>query len=287
MADLKTVVLPAGTVRYRDSGQGIPLVFVHGLLVDGTLWRKVVPLLESEFRCVVPDWPLGSHTTPMNPDADLSPPGQARIIADFIGALGLDGAVVIANDTGGAITQIFATEYPDRLAGLVLTPCDAFDNFLPPLFRPLEVLARVPGSLRVLMQAFRVRRLRRLPIAFGWVTKRPVPDEVVDGWMRPFMEQRGVRRDTQKLLRGVSRHQTRRAAEKLATFGAPALIAWAPEDRLFPFEHGSRLAELIPGGQLERIEDSYTFVSEDQPERVAQLVREFVTSRIPAQTGGA
>jgi pimeloyl-ACP methyl ester carboxylesterase len=283
----ETVTLPAGPIHYRESGEGTPLLFVHGLLVDGTLWRKVVPLLESDFRCVVPDWPLGSHTTAMNRDADLSPPGVARIIADFIQHEGLEDAVIVANDTGGAISQMLATEYPDRLAGLVLTPCDAFDNFLPPLFRPLQALARIPGALGVVMQAMRVRRLRRLPFGFGWLTKRPVPDEVVDGWLRPFLNDRAIRRDAEKVLRGISRTQTRRAAAKLASFPKPVLVAWAPEDRAFPFEDGERLAELIPNGHLARIEDSYTFVSEDQPERLAELVREFVHAKVHAETGGA
>jgi pimeloyl-ACP methyl ester carboxylesterase len=283
----KTVTLPAGPIHYRESGEGPPLVFVHGLLVDGTLWRNVVPLLESDFRCVVPDWPLGSHTTAMNRDADLSPPGVARIIADFIDRVGLNDAVIVANDTGGAISQMLATEYPDRLAGLVLTPCDAFDNFLPPLFRPLQALARIPGALGLVMQAMRVRRLRRLPFGFGWLTKRPVPDEVVDGWLRPFLSDRAIRRDAEKVLRGISRKQTQRAAAKLASFPKPVLVAWAPEDRAFPFEHGQRLAELIPNGQLARIEDSYTFVSEDQPRRLAELVREFVHAKVHAESGGA
>jgi pimeloyl-ACP methyl ester carboxylesterase len=282
----KTVTLPAGPIHYRESGEGPPLLFVHGLLVDGSLWRKVVPLLESDFRCVVPDWPLGSHTAPMNRDADLSPPGVAGIIADFIQHEGLHDAVIVANDTGGAISQILATEYPDRLAGMVLTPCDAFDNFLPPLFRPMQGLARIPGALGIVMQAMRVRRLRRLPFGFGWLTKRPVPDDVIDGWLRPFLGDRAIRRDAEKVLRGISRTQTRRAAVKLASFAKPVLVAWAPEDRAFPFEDGRRLAELIPNGQLVPIEDSYTFVSEDQPERLAELVREFVHARVHADTGG-
>jgi pimeloyl-ACP methyl ester carboxylesterase len=223
----------------------------------------------------------------MNRDADLSPPGVARIIADFIQHEGLEDAVIVANDTGGAISQMLATEYPDRLAGLVLTPCDAFDNFLPPVFRPLQALARIPGALGVVMQAMRVRRLRRLPFGFGWLTKRPVPDEVVDGWLRPFLNDRAIRRDAEKVLRGISRTQTRRAAAKLASFPKPVLVAWAPEDRAFPFEDGERLAELIPNGHLARIEDSYTFVSEDQPERLADLVREFVHAKVHAETGGA
>jgi len=110
---------------------------MHGLLVDGRLWRKVVPRLEGDFRCIVPDWPLGSHVRALRPDADLSPPGLARIVADLMEALDLDGVTLVGNDTGGAISQLVATRHRERLARLVLTPCDAFEVFPPALFKPL------------------------------------------------------------------------------------------------------------------------------------------------------
>src|SRR3954453_4534635 len=100
--------LSQGPIHYPESGAGPPIVFVHGLLVDGRLWRKVTPLLDGRFRCIVPDLPLGSHRSPMNPDADLSPPGLARILDAFLAERGLEDVTLIANDTGGAISQIMA-----------------------------------------------------------------------------------------------------------------------------------------------------------------------------------
>lgn len=126
MAD---VTLPQGTIHIRDTGAGAPIVFVHGLLVDGTLWRKVVERLEGGFRCIAPDWPLGSHRTPMARDADLSPRGVAHLIADTLEQMGLRDVTLVGNDTGGAICQILVTERPQRVGRLVLTDCDAFDNF--------------------------------------------------------------------------------------------------------------------------------------------------------------
>src|ERR1700736_3429149 len=163
--------LPQGRVHYRDAGNGEPRVCVHGLLVDGSLWRKVVPPLERDFRCIVPDWPLGSHREPMARDADLSPRGVAHLIADFLAALELERVTLVANDTGGAIAQLVATERPERLGRLVLTPCDAYENFLPPMFRGLQLLARVPGGMALALQPLRVRALRKLPMAYGMVTK--------------------------------------------------------------------------------------------------------------------
>ena len=279
------VRLPQGTIRYRDTGAGKPLVFVHGLLVDGTLWRKVTPLLEGEFRCVVPDLPLGSHRVPMSPDADLSPAGVARIVADFIAALDLEDVTLIGNDTGGALCQLVATEHPARLGRLVLTPCDAYENFLPPFFRPMQYAARVPGLLTALLQTARLGAVQRSPLGFGLLISRDSIDpQVIDSWLRPFFSNRGVRRDVIKFLRAISNRYTLEAAERLRDFDRPALIAWAPDDRFFKLVYGERLAAAIPDARLVRIEDSRTFVSEDQPERLAELIRGFVRETSGAAT---
>ena len=278
---MNDVELTAGTIRYRDTGQGPPMVFVHGLLVDGTLWRKVVPLLEDRYRCIVPDWPLGSHTIPMKPSADLSPPGIAALIAEFLDKLDLRDVTLVANDTGGALTQILmASGQTDRISRVVLTPCDSFENFLPPMFRPLQWLARVPGAVYPVVQSLRVPALRRLPLAFGWLTKRRVPGDVTAAWVRPAQTDKGVRRDVARLLAGIDPRFTIEAAERLPGFDRPVLIAWAPEDRFFPLEHARRLAELLPDARVEEVPDSYTFVSEDQPELVARLVGEFAAASL-------
>jgi pimeloyl-ACP methyl ester carboxylesterase len=267
--------LPQGTIGYRESGEGPPIVFVHGLLVDGRLWRKVTPLLEDRFRCIVPDLPLGSHPTPMNADADLSPPGLARIVAGFLEALDLEDVVLVANDTGGAISQITAANHPDRIGRLLLTNCDAFDNFLPPAFRPLQWAARVPPVLNGVMQGMRFAPMRRLPNAFGWLIKHDFEGAPTREWVQPFLTDREIRRDTVKVLRGIDPRYTIEAAEKLRSFDRPTLLAWAVEDRFFKVSFAERLAATIRGATLERIEDSYTFVSEDQPERLAELIARF------------
>jgi pimeloyl-ACP methyl ester carboxylesterase len=273
---MKELSLPQGTIRYRDSGEGQPIVFIHGLLVNGLLWRKVTPLLQGEFRCVVPDWPLGSHSLALNESADRSPRGMAHLIADFLQEMDLEGVTIVANDTGGAIAQLLVTERSERVGRLVLTPCDAYENFLPPAFRPLQWLARIPGALTLAVQGMRSPALRRSPLGFGMLTRRPIPDEVLAAWVTPFLTDAAVRRDTIGLLRGIDAKDTIAAAEKLRDFERPTLIAWAPEDRFFKLRFAERLAHAIPDCRLERIEDSYTFVSEDQPGRLAELIREFV-----------
>ena len=279
-AATREVVLPQGTILYRELGAGDPIVLVHGLLNNGQLWREVAPRLAREFRVIVPDWPLGSHDLPLREDADLSPPGLARLVADFLEALDLRDVTLVGNDTGGAVCQLVAADHPKRLGRLVLTPCDAYDNFLPAMFRPLQLAARVPGAIRVLAVSLSPRPLRRLPFAFGWLSKRPLPRDVSDAFLAPARRDRRVRRDLAKILRGISPRYTNEAVRRLREFDRPVLIAWAPEDRFFPFEHGERLAREFPDARLERIDDARTYVSMDQPERTAELIAAF--AREPA-----
>jgi pimeloyl-ACP methyl ester carboxylesterase len=272
----QTVELPHGTIRYRDVGSGQPVVFAHGALVDGTLWRKVTPQLQGEFRCIVPDLPLGSHRIAMRADADLSPPGLAALVADFLSGLGLERVTLVGNDTGGAICQLVATRHPERLARLVLTPCDAYENFLPWAFRYLQVAARIPGATSVLTQSMRLEAVRRAPFAYGWLTKRPVPSEVLEAWTAPIRNDPDVRRDAGKLLRAISKRYTLEAAKRLRDFDRPTLIAWASEDRFFKPAHAVRLAEAIPDSRLVWIDDSRSLVPEDQPDELAAAISDFV-----------
>ncbi len=271
------IELEAGTVAYSESGpaDGPPLVFVHGIFVDGTLWRKVVPGLDDTFRCIVPDLPLGSHRTPMREEADLSPYGLAALIADFMAALDLQDVTLVGNDTGGALSQITTTRHPERLGRLVLTPCDAYENFLPPAFRYLQLLARVPGGLGSVAASMRIPAVRRTPLAFGWLAKHPLPADVLAGWTAAVISDKQVRRDAGKVLRGISKRYTLEAAAKLREFSGPTLLAWATEDKFFKPSFAERLAADIPGSRLEWIEDSRTYVPEDQPERLAALIRAF------------
>ena len=162
------------------------------------------------------------------------------------------------------------------IARLVLTPCDAFEVFPPALFRPLVWAARVPGGLTAYLQPLRLRPLQRLPIAFGWLTKRGLDPAVVDGWLKAYFGSVGVRRDVTAFARAAKPQVLKEVGVRLAGFEKPVLVAWAPDDRHFKWHLAERLVEAFPDARLERIEDSYTFVAVDQPERTAQLIREFV-----------
>lgn len=268
--------LPQGTVSFHDSGSGEAIVFLHGLLMAGSLWQEVVGRLDGSYRCIAPDLPLGAHHVPLRPDADTSPLGVAQLVADLLDELDVDSVTLVGNDTGGAIAQMVAACHPRRIGRLVLTNCDAYENFLPPLFRYLQLAAWVPGVSDLTIQSMRIKLLRRAPLAFGLLSKGRLDDDLLDSWIQPALHEGGIRRDARKLLRGVRPRDTLAAARTLQSFGRPTLIAWAPEDRVFGIRYGNRLAADIPRATLEPIEDSLTLVPIDQPERTASLIADFV-----------
>lgn len=270
------VHLRHGTIRYREDGTGEPLLFVHGVAVNGDLWREVVPLLAKDFRCIVPDWPLGAHELPMDRDADLSPPALASLVVEFMDALGLETATLVGNDTGGAVCQLVAANRPERVSRLALTSCDIFERFPPPPFKALGTVAKIPGATWLTAQGLRLRPAQRLPLAYGWVTKRLPERSVIESWLGPGRRNAGVRRDFAKVAAGADSRYTLEAAEKLRSFDKPVLLAWAVEDKLFPIEYAHRLAAQLPNATVEEIHDSYTFVPQDQPERLAEVVAAFV-----------
>jgi pimeloyl-ACP methyl ester carboxylesterase len=275
------VQLPQGTIRYRELGEGEPIVFVHGFLVDGRLWTATAEALSATHRCILPDWPMGSHRVAMNADADLSPPGIANLIADFLEALDLSGATIVGNDSGGAMAQVLATRRPERIGRLVLTNCDTHDNFPPSIFKAIPPLAKLPGGMTVLGLPFRIGALRRA--AFAPFAKTTIPAELIDSWMEPGQSDAGVRRDAAKFTAGMNKRYTLEAAERLADFDRPTLFAWAPEDRFFKLSYAQRLAETIPDATIETIADAKTFVPLDQPARLAELIGAFVGAQSAAR----
>jgi len=280
--DKQEIHLSSGPISYTDSGSGEPIVLLHGLLQDGRLWRKMVPLLEPHARVVVPDLPLGVHKKAMDPGADVSPKGVARLLGEMIDKLGLERPTIVGVDTGGALAQLLIAERPEIAGRLVLGPSDAFENFFPPLFRPLQYVARVPGGLYAFVQPLRIRALRNLPIAFGWLTKRGFPPEVTDTWLNAFFGDKAVRRDAVRFLRAIDSGDTLDAAARLSSFHGPALIAWAEEEKVFPRGDAERLAKVLPNSRLEFVPDSYTFLPEDNPEAFAKLILEFMREGAPA-----
>jgi pimeloyl-ACP methyl ester carboxylesterase len=272
-AERKEIDLPAGRIRYREAGEGKPVVFVHGFLVDSRLWDGVVDNLSDRFRCLAPDWPMGSQQIAMKPGADLSPYGIAALIASFLEALDLEDVTIVGNDSGGAMSQVLVTRHPERIGRLVLTNCDTHENFPPGPFKAMVPLAKVPGGMAALAAPFRIGPLARL--AFKPFARTPFPPELIESWMRPSLSDAAVRRDASKLVAGMSKRYTLEAAEKLRGSRLPILLTWAPKDRVFPLKYGERLAAEAGNARLVRIPDAATFVPLDQPGRVAEEIAKF------------
>jgi len=275
MADQLT--LATGTVDYEDTGGAGPvIVLVHGLLMDASLYDDVVADLARDHRCIVPTLPLGAHRHGAAEDADLSLRGIARLVAELLERLDLRDVTLVGNDTGGAIVQLLMADGAERVGRVVLASCDAFDNFPPGLTgRTLVRTGKLPPALfGLFMQQMRLKPVRRLPLAFGWLTRRG--DATVARWMQPLLHRPEIRRDTVRVLRAIAadRGLLVDVAERLPAFDRPTLIVWAGEDRVMPPEHGRRLAELLPQGRLVEVDDSDTLIPLDRPEALAAAIRD-------------
>ena len=275
----QSIDLPAGTVHYRHAGPegGRPVVFVHGFLVDGTVFGGVPKKVARRgFRTYSPTWPLGSHRTPMNPDADLSPRGVAKVVVSFLEALDLRDVVLVGNDTGGAICQFVLDEDPSRIGALVLTNCDAFDQFPPFPFNLMFRLSRHRILNNAVMQGLRLRAVRNGALGFGGLVERRLTDETIP-WSMPYLQQVGVRRDVANFARGWRRDALAEVQDAIARFDRPVLLTWGQRDRFFTPELGRRLAAAFPHARLVEIPDGRTFVSLDQPDAVANEITSFLS----------
>ncbi len=268
------IELGAGTVAYEDTGgEGPVVVLLHGLLHDASVWRHVVAELRTDHRLVAPTLPYGAHRRPMSrpPTPDL----VNELIVEFLERLDLRDVTLVESDCGRA--QTVAARHPERLARLVLISCEAFDNYPPGLPGKMIGLAcRVPGGVPLMVRVLGWKPLRRLPVGFGALTKRPLPDDVVARWLRPLRTDPAIRRDFRHYHTHVRRTELLEAAQGLRRFERPALVVWATEDLMMPREHGRLLAELLPRGRLVELRNTRTLIAEDRPQRLASLLRWFV-----------
>jgi pimeloyl-ACP methyl ester carboxylesterase len=271
--------LSAGTLDYLDTGgDGPTLVLLHGLLMDSSLWDGPIADLSPDHRCIAPTLPLGAHRHPIS--GDLSLPAIAQLVEEFLDRLDLHDVTLVGNDTGGALVQLVLAGKPERVVRAVLVSCEAFDNVPPGLTGKVLVLSGrlSPRLFGAFMQQLRLRAVRRLPIAFGWLTKRG--DATTARWIRPVLTSQQIRRDTVRMLRAIDGGAVAEATAALPSFHRPALVVWAAEDRVMPPEHGRRLAELLPDARLVEVADSYTLVPLDQPAALAGAVRDFVMTAV-------
>lgn len=275
---MHTVDLSGGTIHYETAGPstGRPVVFVHGYAMGGSLWRPLsTRLARHGLRCIIPTWPLGAHQEAMRDSADMTMRGVAAMVAEFLGKAGLEDVVLVGNDTGGAVCQVVATEFPDRLGALVLTSCDAFEHFPPPILAPFIAAAKVPVLWRIAVQGMRSRAVRRR--AYGALAHTNL-DALTAEWTHKAVRDRAIAENLRRFTGSLSRQTTLDAAARLPEFTKPALIAWSADDAFFPQSDAQRLADALPHSRLEYIAGARSFSMLDQPDALATLIAEFATA---------
>lgn len=273
--------LSMGRIHYEDIGSptGRPVVLVHGYMMGASLWRPLTERLSAGgLRCIAPDWPLGAHPEAMRPGAEVTMEGIAATVAEFLGALELQDVVLVGNDTGGAVAQLVAADHPERVGALVLTSCDAFEHFPPPILKPLIAAARVGAPAFGLALAPLRTKFGR-DRGFAALAHADI-DGLVQEWTAHALADKGVREDLRRLTLSLDRSSTLHAAAGLPGFDRPALVAWSRDDAFFPLEDGARLAAVLPNATLEVIENARTFSMVDQPDGLARLVAEFARSPV-------
>ena len=274
------IELSAGPILYEDTGgEGPVIVLCHGLLMTASLWDEVVEELGPGVRCVRPTLPLGAHRRPMRADADLSLRGQVRLLAEFLDRLELQEVTLVFNDWCGA--QLLVAEGWDaRVGRLVLASCETDDNYPPGLpGRVAALAAGLPGGLAAVLKPLRIRALRRLPMTFGLMSKRPIPDALVDEWLEPALTNPAIRRDLRKYAGDTrqGRRELVKANSRLAGFAKPVLVVWAAEDKVMPVTAGRRLAASFPNSRFVEIPESRTLIPVDQPRALADAIATFVS----------
>jgi pimeloyl-ACP methyl ester carboxylesterase len=273
---MSELALRQATIEYQQFGPQDsahpPVLFVHGILVDGGLWRDVAEKLARRgYRCIVPTLPLGSHTIPVNEASALSLAGVAQIINDAMVALDLSDVTLVGSDTGGGLCQLVVDAYPDRIGRLVLTNCDAFDKCPPFPFDMVFGLLRGPISIRALFGLMRLRTLRSSAVGFGLLINKPDPD-LTAAWLQPCLQDTRICRDLAALLRQVAAADLTDVATRLPRFTKPVTLVWGQGDRVFTPGLGRRLAGVFSNAKLIEVPNAKTFVSLDNPEAVIDAI---------------
>lgn len=270
------VEVSAGPIDYGDSGgDGRPVVLIGGLPHDESLWDGVVAELAPQFRCLTPVLPLGAQRKPLRRDADLSLPGLSRIVTEFLDQLDLQDAVVCFNDWGGAQTMV-SHGGADRVGAFVLVSCETDDNYPPGVAGQIAALSGfMPGGFGLMRFALGSPMLRKLPFAYGRMSKRGVPDELMQRWLQP-LKRPEIRRDTRKYVRDVrrGRREIKAATPKLQSFAGPVLVVWDKEGTMMPNSEGRRLADSFPNSTYVELPDCYTLIPIDQPQALAREIRQ-------------
>lgn len=274
--NLQTAPVDNG-IQYWEKGKGQTLLFLHGALSNGYTWRKILPALSESFHCIALHLPLGGHHISLSNHADLTPSGIADLICRFLKTKEIGQVVIVANDTGGAYAQVFASLYPEMTDSLVLSNCEVTDYFPPPQFVYLRYAVRIPGFTWLMGKLFGINSLLTLPGIMGNLSFSLKKRDIAEGYVLDFVSDKGVRNDFAKACRHWHPAHTLKAAELLKDFRAPVLILWGEQDKqLFPEHQMRKLLEVFPHAQWKSVSHAKTYIQEDAPAQTAAVILEFL-----------
>jgi len=261
-----SVQTASGRINYMEQGKGPVALFVHGVLLNGYLWRHQLADLSDIRRCIAVDL-LAHGDTEIAPDQDVSVTANAKMLMGFLDALNIDQVDLVGNDSGGGIVQIFAVLYPARVRSLTLTDCDAHDNWPPEAFKPFLAMAAGGGLRGTLDAMLSDKGVYRSPQALGPAYEHPeqVSDESIERYLRPFVKTEQRTRDLERFLAAFDNKHTRAIETGLKALKAPTLIVWGTDDVYFDVKWSRWLADNIPGTRS-RIEfkDARIFFPEER-----------------------
>ena len=260
----------SGPASYVDTGgPGRPALFVHGVGTSSYLWRHVIEELDGQRRCVAVDLPLHGRT-PAAAGQDFTLPGLARFVADCCDALELTEVDLVANDTGGAVSQVFAAGHPERLHTLTLTNCEAHDNVPPKALLPAVLLARMGLYARIAPRLARdIPRARKRNFGLAYQDVTRLPEDIVRAWVEPQLGTAEAARQSQRLLTSLHARDLLAVEPALARLQVPTLIVWGTKDIFFRRKWAYWLRDTIPGAtEVVEIDGGRLFFPD---ERAAEL----------------
>jgi pimeloyl-ACP methyl ester carboxylesterase len=238
----------SGRISYTEQGAGPVALFVHGVLLNGHLWRHQLAELSDIRRSIAVDL-LAHGDTDVAPDQDVSVTANAKMLEEFLDALKIDRVDLVGNDSGGGIAQIFAALHPERVRSLTLTDCDTHDNWPPEAFKPFLAMAAGGGLRGTLDAMLSDKRVYRSAQALGPAYEHPerVSDDSIETYLRPLVRTEQRTRDLQRFLAAFDNRHTLAIEARLKALNAPTLIVWGTDDVYFDVKWSRWLAETIPG----------------------------------------
>jgi pimeloyl-ACP methyl ester carboxylesterase len=262
-----TVQVPSGEISYIDVGEGPVALFIHGIGTNACLWRNVIGDLHDERRRIAIDLPLHGRS-PARPDQDFSLSALAGVVEEVCAALDLSEIDLVANDTGGAIAQIFAARHPERLRTFTLTNCEAHDNVPPEALKPLVALAARGELAPTAGHLLANLDLARSEGSLGGGYERPdqVSDETLRGFLEPVLGTPERARQFERWLTALSADDLLAVEPELQRLTVPTLVVWGTGDVFFAPKWASWLRDTIPGvTDVVEIEGARTFFPDERP----------------------